>query len=86
MYNLPSLEAIREITSVAVLTSGGDSPGMNAAIRGVVRTALIYGITVFGIHRGFTGLLQNDMELLSSASISNIVQRGGSFLKSAPCP
>lgn len=86
MYNLPTLEATREISSIAVLTSGGDSPGMNAAIRGVVRTALSYGITVHGIHRGFTGLLQSNIEELTSASVSNIVQRGGTFLKSARCP
>ena len=86
MYNLPTLEATQEITSIAVLTSGGDSPGMNAAIRGVVRTALSYGISIYGVHRGFTGLLQDDLEELTSASVSNIVQRGGTFLKSARCP
>jgi len=86
MYTLPSLEPIRSISAVAVLTSGGDAPGMNAAIRGVVRSALSQNITVFGVQRGFSGLLQDDMHLLNSASVSNIVQRGGTFLKSARCP
>ena len=86
MYTLPSLEPIVSIARVGVLTSGGDAPGMNAAIRGVVRSALSQNISVFGIQRGFSGLLQNDMQLLSSASVSNIVQRGGTFLKSARCP
>ncbi|KDE41326.1 MAG: 6-phosphofructokinase [Nitrincola lacisaponensis] len=86
MYTLPSLEATRSISSLAVLTSGGDAPGMNAAIRGVVRSALSQGIEVYGIRRGYSGLLQNDMIPLNSASVSNIVQRGGTFLKSARCP
>lgn len=86
MYTLPSLEATRSISSLAVLTSGGDAPGMNAAIRGVVRSALSQGIEAYGIRRGYSGLLQNDMIPLNSASVSNIVQRGGTFLKSARCP
>ncbi|MCD8512374.1 MAG: 6-phosphofructokinase [Nitrincola sp.] len=86
MYALPSLDPIRSISSVAVLTSGGDAPGMNAAIRGVVRSALNQNIAVFGVNRGFSGLLQDDIHLLNSGSVSNIVQRGGTFLKSARCP
>ena len=86
MYALPSLDPIRSISSVAVLTSGGDAPGMNAAIRGVVRSALNQKIAVFGVNRGFSGLLHDDIHLLNSGSVSNIVQRGGTFLKSARCP
>lgn len=83
MYSLPKLEPIRDIRAIAVLTSGGDSPGMNPAIRGIVRSALNRGIQVYGVQRGFAGLIQNDLELLTSASVSNIVQRGGTLLKSA---
>lgn len=86
MYTLPALEAIQSIATLGVLTSGGDAPGMNAAIRGVVRSALSQNIEVYGIQRGFSGLLQDDMALLSTTSVSNIVQRGGTFLKSARCP
>ncbi len=86
MYNLPSLDVVKSFSSVAILTSGGDAPGMNAAIRGAVRSALHHNITVYGVQRGFSGLLQDDMEPLNSSSVSNIVQRGGTFLKSARCP
>ncbi|WP_409524499.1 6-phosphofructokinase [Nitrincola sp. MINF-07-Sa-05] len=85
MYELPVLEPKLPLKALAVLTSGGDAPGMNAAIRGVVRTALNHGIEVYGIKRGFSGLLENDMQLLDSQSVSNIVQRGGTFLKSDRC-
>lgn len=83
MYSLPTLEPIRDLNAIAVMTSGGDSPGMNPAIRGVVRTALSYGVEVYGVQRGYSGLIQDELEQLSSASVSNIVQRGGTFLKSA---
>lgn len=86
MYSIPLLEPIHSISTVAVLTSGGDAPGMNAAIRGVVRAALSHNIKVFGVERGLIGLLHNDMFQLSSSSVTNIVQRGGTFLKSARCP
>jgi 6-phosphofructokinase 1 len=68
---------------IAVLTSGGDSPGMNACIRAVVRGAVYYGIEVFGIKRGYNGLIMNDILPMTSFSVSNIVQRGGTILKSA---
>jgi 6-phosphofructokinase 1 len=68
---------------VAVMTSGGDASGMNAAIRAVVRTGLEYGIQVFGIRHGYTGLMEGDMYLLTSREVSGILQRGGTVLQSA---
>lgn len=65
------------------MTSGGDSPGMNAAIRSVVRTALYYNLQVFGVYRGFEGLVENDIKPLYARSVSQILQKGGTFLKSA---
>ena len=67
---------------IGVLTSGGDSPGMNAAVRAVVRTATYHGIQVFGIQRGFDGLIENDFVELKTGSVANILQRGGTILKS----
>lgn len=72
--------------TIGVLTSGGDAPGMNAAIRAVVRTAAYHNLDVYGIHRGFRGLLEKDYEILNSRSVSDILQRGGTFIKSARCP
>lgn len=72
-----------KIQSVGVLTSGGDSPGMNAAIRAVVRTAISSGLEVFGICRGYEGLIDGQIERLDSRSVSNIIQRGGTILKTA---
>ncbi|WP_186756353.1 6-phosphofructokinase [Echinicola salinicaeni] len=71
------------ITKIGVLTSGGDAPGMNAAIRAVVRSAFYYNLEVFGIYRGYEGMIQNDIKQLSSADIAYILERGGTFLKSA---
>lgn len=71
--------------TVGVLTSGGDSPGMNAAIRSLTRTALTEGYRVFGIMRGYQGLLQDDIEELNMRSVSNIMQRGGTILKTSRC-
>lgn len=68
---------------VAVFTSGGDAPGMNACIRAVVRGGLHYGLEMFGIIRGYNGMIKGDIIPLSSQSVSNIVQRGGTILKSA---
>ena len=70
---------------IAVLTSGGDCSGMNAAIRAVVRTALAAGVEVLGVQKGFSGLIEDNFELLSTKSVSGIVQRGGTFLQSARC-
>lgn len=68
---------------IAVMTSGGDSPGMNAAIRAVVRAGLEYDIEVYGIRQGYTGLLGGDMLLLGSREVSGILQRGGTILQTA---
>lgn len=85
MYRLPELEKSANINAIAVLTSGGDSPGMNPAIRSVTRAALNQGIRVFGINRGYSGLIIGDMTELTSSDVSNIVQRGGTILKSDRC-
>lgn len=69
------------VKHVAVLTSGGDSPGMNAATRAVVRTALVHGLEVSGVTRGFGGLIAGDFGPLDARSVSNIIQRGGTILK-----
>ncbi len=73
----------KKIRSVAVLTSGGDSPGMNAAIRAVVRAASYNYLKCYGIYRGFQGLIENEFEELGARSVRNIINRGGTFLKSA---
>ncbi len=69
--------------TIAVLTSGGDAPGMNACIRAVVRTACEKGMTVYGVHRGYNGLMDNDMEEMDLRSVSDIINRGGTILRSA---
>ena len=68
---------------IAVLTSGGDAPGMNAAIRAVVRIGYSHGWEVFGVHRGYQGLIDDDMEAMSPRSVSGIVQKGGTVLQTA---
>lgn len=72
-----------KINSIAVLTSGGDAPGMNAAIRAVVRSAVFYNKKIFGVYRGFDGLIAGEFEELNSRSVKNILSAGGTFLKSA---
>ncbi|HUR66719.1 MAG TPA: 6-phosphofructokinase [Chitinophagaceae bacterium] len=74
-----------KVTRIGVLTSGGDSPGMNAAIRAVVRTGLYHGLEVFGIMRGYQGLIEDDIYQMESRSVANIIQRGGTMLKTARC-
>ncbi|MCA0355129.1 MAG: 6-phosphofructokinase [Chloroflexi bacterium] len=71
---------------IAVLTSGGDSPGMNPAIRAVTRTALHAGCEVFGVYRGYAGLIQNDMRRLEYKDVGGIIQRGGTMLLTARSP
>jgi 6-phosphofructokinase 1 len=71
------------LKKIAVLTSGGDAPGMNAAIRAVVRGALYNNLEVMGIIRGYQGLINNDLIPMDSKSVSNIIQQGGTILKSA---
>ncbi|MDF2565378.1 MAG: 6-phosphofructokinase [Massilibacillus sp.] len=70
---------------IAVMTSGGDSPGMNAAARAVVRTALYEGAEVYGIYNGYQGILEDDMKKLASRDVGDIIQRGGTFLGTARC-
>jgi 6-phosphofructokinase 1 len=71
------------IKKIAVLTSGGDAPGMNAAIRAVVRAAIYYGKEALAVYRGYEGLISGDIEPMTSRSVSNIIQRGGTILKTA---
>lgn len=72
-----------KVTKIGVLSSGGDSPGMNAAIRAIVRTGIYHGLEVFGIMRGYQGLIENDIVPMHSRSVANIIQRGGTILKTA---
>ena len=71
------------IKNIGVFTSGGDSPGMNAAIRAVVRTGLYYDLDVTGIYRGYDGMISGDFQLMERKSVANIIQRGGTILKTA---
>lgn len=70
---------------IGVLTSGGDSPGMNAGIRAVVRASIHHGLEVVGIHRGYHGMIEGQFEPLSARSVSGILNRGGTILHSARC-
>lgn len=70
---------------IAVLTSGGDSQGMNAAVRSVVRSGLYHGLEVYGIQRGFLGLINDDIRPMDLRSVGDIIQRGGTILQSARC-
>lgn len=72
-----------EIKCIGVLTSGGDAPGMNAAIRAVTRAAIANGMMVKGIYRGYKGLISNEIEDFKTQNVSNIIQRGGTVLKTA---
>lgn len=72
-----------KVTKIGVLTSGGDSPGMNAAIRAVVRTGTYNGLEMFGIMRGYSGMIDDDIIPMQSRSVANIIQRGGTILKTA---
>lgn len=71
---------------IAVLTSGGDAPGMNAAIRAVVRTGIVRGLKVFGVRKGYSGLIAGNFDPLDARSVSGIIQLGGTMLGSARCP
>ena len=68
---------------LAVLTSGGDAPGMNACIRSVIRACAHYNLEVFGIHRGYQGLIENEIHPMTTSSVANIIQMGGTILKTA---
>lgn len=75
----------RKVTKIGVITSGGDAPGMNAAIRAVVRTGIYNNLEVYGVMRGFQGLCDGDIFKMESKSVANIIQRGGTILKTARC-
>lgn len=76
---------MKKITNIGVFTSGGDAPGMNAAIRAVVRTAIYENIQVTGIYRGYQGMIDADFVNMNRRSVSSIIQHGGTILKSARC-
>lgn len=75
----------KSIKTIGVLTSGGDAPGMNAAIRAVARTGAYYGLRVMGIKKGYVGLINGEMEELTARSVSETLQRGGTILQTARC-
>ena len=75
--------AEKKVTKIGVLTSGGDAPGMNAAVRAVVRTGIYHGMEVYGIMRGYSGMIEDDIFKMDSRSVANIIQRGGTILKTA---
>lgn len=74
---------MKAIKKIAVLTSGGDAPGMNACIRAVVRTGIHHGLKVYGVMSGYRGMMAGDIKPLTSSAVSNIIQRGGTILRSA---
>lgn len=73
----------KKVTKIGVLTSGGDAPGMNAAVRAVVRTGIYHGLEVYGVMRGYSGMIDDDIFRMESRSVANIIQRGGTILKTA---
>ena len=73
----------KEIKTIGVLTSGGDAPGMNAAIRAVVREAIVNGLKVKGIKKGYEGLLQEEIVDMEAKDVSDIIERGGTILQTA---
>lgn len=75
----------KKVSKIGVLTSGGDSPGMNAAVRAVIRTGIYYNLEMYGIMRGYSGMLDDDIIKMESRSVANIIQRGGTILKTARC-
>lgn len=75
----------KKVSKIAILTSGGDAPGMNATIRAVVRTGVYLGLEVYGIMRGYSGMMEDDIFEMGSRTVANIIQRGGTILKSARC-
>ncbi len=77
---------MKKFRRIGVLTSGGDAPGMNAAIRAVVRSAVAHGVEVMGIYRGYSGLIDGDIKPLGLRDVSNIINKGGTMLYSDRCP
>jgi 6-phosphofructokinase 1 len=82
-FTTDTVKIMKKVNKIGVLTSGGDSPGMNAAIRAVVRTGIYHKMEVFGIMRGYQGMIENDIIPMHSRSVANIIQRGGTILKTA---
>ncbi len=74
---------MNNIKNIGIMTSGGDSPGMNAAVRAIVRTAIFHNIKPFGIMRGYQGMIEGDIKEMHTTDVSNIIQRGGTILKTA---
>jgi 6-phosphofructokinase 1 len=85
MLTVPHFKNQGKIRSIAVLTSGGDAPGMNAAIRSVVRYGLAQGCQMFGVTKGYSGLLEGQITRMTASSVANIIQRGGTILKTDRC-
>lgn len=77
---------VKKFKKIGILTSGGDAPGMNAAVRAVVRTALTMDVEVLGIYRGYSGLIEGDIRKLEIRDVSNIINKGGTMLYSDRCP
>ena len=73
----------KDLKTIAVLTSGGDAPGMNACIRAVTRSAIFNGLKVYGVYRGYEGLIHGEFKEFTTESVSNTIQRGGTILKTA---
>lgn len=78
-------EEVKSVKRIAVLTSGGDAPGMNAAVRAVVRKAIYHGLEVYGVYQGYSGLMNGNIHPLELGSVGDIIHRGGTFLHSARC-
>lgn len=85
MITVPKLPRVKKLQSIGVLTSGGDAPGMNAAVRAVVRYGITHGCQVKGILRGYSGLFEKHFVDLRAASVANVIQRGGTILKTDRC-
>ena len=75
-----------QLKRIAVMTSGGDAPGMNAAIRAVVRAGIYHGLEVYGIHQAYKGLVNGELSKLDSRDVGGIIQRGGTILQTARLP
>ena len=75
-----------KINKIAILTSGGDAPGMNAAIRAVVRSALSHGLEVYAVYEGYAGLIEGNIQKMDRSSVTNIINRGGTILGTARLP
>lgn len=83
---MEEMKEMKKIKKIGLLTSGGDAPGMNAAIRAVVRTAIYYGVEVVGIRKGYAGLIGGEIKEMHSRDVSNVMNLGGTILHTARCP